>query len=123
MSVAFNSAIGRSKMETSYNPGPGQYNSKNAGAFKIDFVASNETKTDRRIMSQEGGPRSQAFTAATGKRLTNAGPSMNGGYGMKSKDNISSQNRTGNTFYSDGTAALGNPSYTIKDGGTLKKKV
>ena len=70
-------------------------------------------------MSQEGGPR-QAFTAGTNKRMTHAGPSLVGGQtmGVKSKDSL---NKTGATFYTNET--YGNPSYTIKDGGTLKKKV
>ena len=56
--------------------------------------------------------------------MTNAGPSLvGGGQGTKSRDamSFSNNNKTGATFYS--TENYGNPSYTIKDGGTLKKKV
>ena len=61
-SVAFNSNCARSFMEMNFNPGPGQYYNKVGGAFKIDYV---NKESERRIMSQEGGPRGP--TAYAGK--------------------------------------------------------
>ena len=75
----------------------------------MDFVAMQD---ERRMKSQEGGPRSQAFTANTSNRIKiqNAKKSHEK-FGKPELYNIS-ETETGGAI-----------SYTIKEGGTLKKKV
>ena len=65
-------------------------------------------------MSQEGGPRSAAFTAGTSQRPNKQVDSQ----GFKSRDAL--KNKTAAGFFSVESDAI--PSYTIKEGGTLKKK-
>lgn len=112
-SIAFNSNISRDKLNTQYNPGPGQYDTKSGGAFKIDYM----NDQSRRIVSQEGGPRSAAFTAGTSNRLSNQ---FSHNPAAKSRDGLA-PNLTATNFMS--LDSHGNPSYIIKDGGTLKKKL
>lgn len=72
-------------------------------------------------MSQDGGRSAQ--TAGTSKGIVSqGGASIVGGKGIQSNSNLSKGGQTinGGVFSMD---SYGNPSYTIKDGGTLKKKL
>lgn len=93
----------------SNNPGPGQYNANN-GAFRLDFISA---EAERKIMSQDGGPRSVPFKAVATKN-TISKPNEIGSGGGETKM------QTATNFTSE---LAGNPSYTIKEGGTLKKKI
>jgi hypothetical protein len=53
--------------------------------------------------------------------VSNINPSMIGGNNVLSHGNISKGGQTANGLFSMESQA--NPSYTIKDGGTLKKKL
>jgi hypothetical protein len=79
-----------------------------------------EQINQRRIMSQDGGPRS-AVTAGTSNRISNGMPSIIGGQGILSNGALSKGGQTANGIFS--LDSYGNPSYTVKDGGTLKKKL
>ena len=95
--VPFNSKIQRDdydRISKQYNPGPGTYiNVQKSSAFKNDFITKANV-AERKIFSQEQGIRSQ----------------RQGGTLANTEQGLSID-------------AYGNPSYTIKDGGTLKKKL
>jgi hypothetical protein len=75
---------------------------------------------ERRIMSQEGGPRNPGLSfhgKSKGKNLASQihdEKGMSGTNLSKNKDNMP-------TLYS--SEMYGNPAYTIKEGGALKRKV
>jgi hypothetical protein len=95
--VPFNSKNPRDEHERlikKYNPGPGTYiNVQKSSAFKNDFITKANVG-ERKIFSQEMGMRSARQGGPNG--ATDQGLSLD---------------------------QYGNPSYTIKDGGTLKKKL
>lgn len=105
----FNSRIERAdheRLAKQYNPGPGAYiNVQKSSAFRNDFITK-ENVVQRKIFSQEQGYRTTS-TGATGAR----GDQGVGSIGSTGANQMLSID------------AYGNPSYTVKDGGTLKKKL
>ena len=106
----FNSKIKRAdhdRLEQKFNPGPGTYqNVRKCAAFKNDFITKQDFQA-RQIFSQGGGGRSTK---------TAAGPSYNR---MNAKEMEAALSQGMDVSYD----VYGNPSYTVKEGGTLKKKL
>lgn len=109
-SVPFNSKIQRAdfdRLEQTFNPGPGTYqNVRKCAAFKNEYITKDDFQT-RQVFSQGGGGRSTK---------TPAGSSYNR---MNAKEMEAALSQGMDVSYD----VYGNPSYTVKEGGTLKKKL
>jgi hypothetical protein len=109
--IPFNSKLHRAdfdRLEQTFHPGPGTYqNVRKCAAFKNEYITKEDFQT-RQVFSQGAGERASKTAAAGGAYNR-----------MNAKEMEAALSQGMDVSYD----VYGNPSYTVKEGGTLKKKL